>query len=82
MTSRIKQIINNSKSKYVFSFILGIGLASIFRKVCANNKCIIHYAAPISEIKNKIFRNNGKCYKFIEEPTNCNGSAKIYESAS
>ena len=81
MTSRIKQLINNSKSKYVFSFILGIGLASLFRKACQNNTCIIHRAAPLSEVKNKIFRNNGKCYKFIEESTNCSGSEKIYKSA-
>ena len=78
MASRLKEFINNSKSKYLFSFILGIGLASIFRQVCTKNTCIVHKAAPISEITNKIFTSSGKCYKYSEEPTSCSGKEKIY----
>jgi hypothetical protein len=37
----------------MFSIILGIGLASLFRKVCKDKNCIVLKPPPLDEIQNK-----------------------------
>ena len=81
MGDKIRRILYGKNSKYVLSIILGIGLASLFRKACNNRNCLIFKGAPISKIKDQIFKYNNKCYKFKEDTTSCNYNKKIVEFA-
>jgi hypothetical protein len=62
------------------SIILGFGLATLFRTVCKGKNCVILQAPPMDEIKDKIFKHNNKCYKFIPVTTKCNANMKIVET--
>ena len=73
----IKNIINSDRGKLVFSILLGIGLATLFRKSCDSNKCLIFKAPNLNEIKNKIFSYNDKCYTFKEKSVSCNNNNQI-----
>ena len=73
----IKRLIHGKFSKYVISAIIGIGLATLFRKVCKDRDCIIFRAPDIKKIQNQIFKFEGKCYKFSEEIERCDSNKKI-----
>jgi hypothetical protein len=77
----LKKIIDSDLGKYIISILLGLGLASLFRKSCQNKKCLRFVGPPINEIKNKAFKFNNKCYKYIPQANRCNKDKKqIYFS--
>lgn len=51
----------------IISIIWGLGVASLFRKICTNNKCIVVKSKNVKSY----YKNNdtNKCYKFYK--TNC-----------
>ena len=53
------------------SIILGIGLASIFRKSCESRNCLIFNAPSITDIKQNVYKHDGRCYKFSERSVKC-----------
>jgi|TARA_B110000967_G_C18838393_1_gene538030 hypothetical protein len=77
----IKRLIHGRFSKYVLSLLLGIGLATLFRKACNSRNCLIFRAPTIDKIKNQVFKYNEKCYTFKEEAQSCDPSKKIVDIA-
>ena len=75
----IKNLINSTRGKYVFSILLGLGLASLFRKSCQHRNCMIFKAPHINKISNDVFKHDGKCYKYNHEPVKCASNKKIIE---
>tara|TARA_B100000073_G_C23621105_1_gene528574 strand:+ start:638 stop:877 length:240 start_codon:yes stop_codon:yes gene_type:complete len=73
----LKRLIYGEPGKIIISIILGLGLATLFRKVCKDRDCIIFRAPDIKKIQNQIFKFEGKCYKFSEEIERCNSNKKI-----
>ena len=71
MNIDLKRIINSDRGKIVFSILLGLGLATLFRQSCNSNKCLVFKAPPLNQIKDKIFNYNNKCYKFTEKSVTC-----------
>lgn len=61
------------------SILLGLGLASIFRKVCVDRNCI-HFSGPVvSDVEGKIFKHDNKCYSYTIQPSTCNDEKKIVD---
>lgn len=75
--NRIQIMLHSKVGKILISILLGLGLASIFRKSCENRNCMIFHAPPISKIKNKIYKFNDKCYTFKEKAVSCDMNKKI-----
>ena len=73
----LKRLIYGEPGKIIISIILGLGLATLFRKVCKDRDCIIFRAPDIKKIQNQIFKCEGKCYKFSEEIERCDSNKKI-----
>ena len=73
----LKRLIYGAPGKLIISIILGLGLATLFRKVCKDRDCIIFRAPDIKKIQNQIFKFEGKCYKFSEEIERCDSNKKI-----
>jgi hypothetical protein len=72
----LKKIMNSSQGKIIISIILGLGLATMFKRVCKGRKCIVFEKASDEEIDNKIFKYDEKCYKFKLENTLCDKKKK------
>ena len=72
MKFNLIKFINSSRGKYVFSILLGLGLATLFRKACNSRNCLVFKAPDLNDIKGKIFNHDNKCYEFKEESTTCN----------
>ena len=77
----VKRLLHGRFSKYVISAILGIGLATLFRKACNSRNCLVFKAPPMDKVKDKVFRYNQKCYKFGETAQSCDTNKKIIEFA-
>ena len=41
MSFSLKQILNSARGKYVLSVLLGLGLATLFRKACISRNCLV-----------------------------------------
>jgi hypothetical protein len=70
------RFVHTESGKLIMSILLGFGLASLFRTVCKNKNCMIFHAPPIEELKDKIYKNNGKCVKYSQVATKCVSGAK------
>jgi hypothetical protein len=73
----IKRLIYTDIGRAIMSILLGLGLSTLFRKVCKKRSCLVFKAAPLNKIKNQIFRFNKKCYKFNPTIQKCDKSKKI-----
>ena len=76
MTINISKFVKTNTGKYVMSILLGLGLATIFREVCKDNECIVFYAPDLNEVENKIYKKDGKCYKYSLVSTKCDNAKK------
>lgn len=68
---RLMKVFNNEFGIVFVSVVLGLALASLFRKTCRENNCIIIKGPPIKDIENKIFGFDNKCYTYKAEATSC-----------
>lgn len=66
----IKKLLHSKTGMKLFSIILGLGLASLFKMSCDNRSCIV-YKGPEFEDDKKTLKYNNKCYKVEETLINC-----------
>jgi hypothetical protein len=64
-------LLQSTSGKKIISIILGLGLASLFRKVCNENRCIIVKGPDLSTISKRMYRIDDKCYTYEPHPTLC-----------
>lgn len=87
----ISRVINNllhtPRGQILLSIILGLGLSTIFRKVCKSNECFRFIGPEQNNLRDKIFKfhsNNDKnndCYILKEELVKCDDNKKKLEFA-
>ena len=75
----IKRLLYSKFGKVVISILLGLGLATLFRKVCNDRNCLLFKGPNLSNIRGKIFKYNDKCYKYKENATTCDKTKKIID---
>lgn len=73
----IKKALHTETGKKIISIILGLGLATLFRKACHDRTCLEFKAVTKKDIQNKIYKFNNKCYSFKEKSVSCNANKKI-----
>ena len=61
------------------SILLGLGLATLFRKVCKDKNCVIFHGPVLSELEDKVYKYGDKCYKYTATPAKCDKKKKIVE---
>lgn len=77
MFRNIGNIMHTHSGKMVISIILGIGLASLFRKSCSEKKCYDFIAPDTEEIKDTIYQHDKSCYNFITETRPCKNTKPV-----
>lgn len=56
----------------LLSIILGLGFASLFKKVCQSDACkIVQYRLPKNVKDDVAYHENDKCYKLVKQKTSC-----------
>jgi hypothetical protein len=61
------------------SFLLGLGLATLFRSACKGKRCHTYASPPMSEVVNQIYRFDGKCYKMEKHAVKCDKTKTIIQ---
>ena len=79
MNLHLGRFLHSENGKTIMSILLGFGLASLFRAICKDKDCLIFHAAPLEEIKDKIYKHDNKCYKYTTKSTTCDKSKKIID---
>jgi hypothetical protein len=78
MGFKLRRLFESESGKIIVSIILGLGLATLFRKVCDETNCIIYRGTNSNEVVDKTFRYDNKCYKYKLEPTKCSNNNVIF----
>ena len=76
----VDRLLRNEKGQLCVSILLGLGLASVFRRVCKDSQCRVVRAAPMSSIKDKTFDVGGRCVKYVPYNVDCNNKNKNKET--
>lgn len=77
----LRRLIYSDFGKIIISILLGLGLSTLFRKVCNDRSCLVFHAPHINKIKGQVFDFDGKCYTFEEKAERCNVNKKILSFA-
>ena len=67
----LTDIMNNPVGRIIVSVILGLGLASLFRKVCNSKNCIIIKGPTQTEIDKFYYKIDDDCYKYTPYASKC-----------
>ena len=65
--------------KIFISIFLGLGLATLFRKVCNDKNCLVFHGPVISEIDGKTYQFGESCYKYELVPSMNDPNRKTIE---
>ena len=63
----MKKIISYPSGALFISILLGLGLASIFRKVCHDRSCLVVQTIPPKKLINTVLRRDKKCYQWVPQ---------------
>ena len=70
----MNKLFRSKEGKMILSVVWGLGLATLFKKICIND-CVIVKAVNPNEIKDKTFKvkdkDSTRCVKFTPRYTSC-----------
>jgi len=71
-----KRLLTTPFGQILISILLGIGLATLFRRACTDKNCIVFNGPIISEIEGKTYKHGEKCYKYSAVSDKCDSTKK------
>ena len=75
-----KRLLHQPLGKVFISILLGLGVASLFRKVCNDRNCIIYKGPDTEEIDGKIYKHGKKCYRYNPQQVEaCDTKKKVVD---
>ncbi len=76
----IWDLLKSKKFNFVFSFLIGLGLAAILRPACKGDQCLLMKAPPVHEVEKSTYQLGSKCFQFSLENRECPSKGKIVEA--
>tara|TARA_B100001175_G_C19488962_1_gene631506 strand:+ start:1796 stop:2050 length:255 start_codon:yes stop_codon:yes gene_type:complete len=74
-----KRLLTTQTGIFFISVLLGLGLATLFRKVCNDKNCIVFNGPVLDEVEGKIFEEDGQCYTYTLTKETCNSNKQIID---
>lgn len=71
-----QRLLNTKLGQFFISILLGLGLATLFKRACTEKNCIVFNGPTLKEFDDKIYKHEGKCYKYNSNSAKCNGETK------
>jgi hypothetical protein len=53
------------------SFLIGFGIAAMFRPMCKGSDCIVLHGPPVRDVIDKVYQMGERCVEFTTEVTDC-----------
>jgi len=77
---KIKELMNSPTGRIFISILLGLGLATLFRRACKEKNCIRFAGPVISEVDGKIYKHGEKCYKYESQSSGkCDPNKRVLD---
>ena len=67
----ISKLLNSKMGQIIISIILGLGLATLFRKVCRDNSCVVIKGPTKEDVERYVYKIDSDCYKYTPYATQC-----------
>jgi hypothetical protein len=71
-----EKLFRTETGKIIMSTLLGLGLATLFRKGCVGRNCIEFAAPSLEDIKKKVYKYGDRCFKYKMETHSCDNRKK------
>ena len=71
-----QRLLHTDTGRTIISIILGLGIASLFRKVCKDRSCISFRAPPLKDLEKDTYKLDDKCYQYKPKTVKCDVSKK------
>jgi hypothetical protein len=78
----LKRLLYTQIGRVLISILLGLGLATLFHKVCKDKNCLRFSGPILSEIDGKIYQYNNKCYQYTMESVACDKMKRVIDVAN
>jgi hypothetical protein len=78
----ISDILKSKKFNFIFSVLLGLGLAAILRPACKGDQCLTLKAPPVHEVESATYQLGSKCFQFKVDNRECPKQGKVVEAFS
>jgi len=66
-------LLKHKYAKIIFSIIWGLGLSTLFQKICHDRNCIIYTAPDPIKLTDNVYQFDKSCYKFTTQLSKCDG---------
>ena len=69
----------------LISFVIGFGLACVFRPLCKGPECVILRGPPVSDVRGAVYQFGTKCVEFTPKALACptgDGAKSIIDTMS
>jgi len=78
---KLQRLLYSKFSSIIISFIIGLGLSTLFRNECNEGKCYVYYAPSELSVSKNIYKYDSKCYKLNSNPMKCSKEKTILKFA-
>lgn len=75
----LKRLLNTPLGNFFISILLGLGLATLFRKVCKDKNCLDFRGPILGEIDGKIYKHGEQCYEYTSASVPCDTKKRIVD---
>ena len=73
----LEKFVRSRTGRWVMSILLGLGVASLFHRVCKGKHCYVERAPPADELEDgQVYKFDGKCYEMKRQAVSCDASKK------
>lgn len=55
----------------VVSFLIGFGIAAMFRPMCRGSDCLVLHGPPVKDVVDKVYQMGERCVEFTTEVVQC-----------
>lgn len=77
----LKRFFHTESGKAIISLLLGLGLATLFKRSCQGKNCIKFKAPSLEDIKNKKYKYGERCFQYVINTTSCDSEKKSVDFA-
>ena len=71
-----KRLLDTEIGRTFISILLGLGLATLFRKACNDHSCILFRGPILDEIEDKTFEYDNECFQYTAKTVTCKADTK------
>jgi len=76
---KLTRLLTTPFGRIMISILLGLGLATLFRKACNDRSCLSFNGPVISEIDGKTYKFGEFCYKYELQAAKCDSTRRTVE---